>query len=99
MSRCRLTYFGRLAADDVPAACVTVTVCPATVSVPVAGDEVMFRDAVNVTVPLPLPLAPPVTVSHVVLVRAVHVHPAVVLTLTEYVPAAAAIDIEVGVTV
>jgi hypothetical protein len=39
------------------AACVTVKVCPATVSVPARSAPLLTAMA-NVTVPLPLPLAP-----------------------------------------
>ena len=44
----------------------------------------------NETVPLPLPLAPPVTVSHPVLLVAVHAHPVVALTFVDDAPPAAA---------
>ena len=56
-------------------ACVTVKVWPAIVSVPVRGLVVGFAATAYVTVPLPVPLAPDVTVNHAgVLVVAVHVH-------------------------
>ena len=72
------------------AACVTVNVCPAMVIVPVRELVFGLDEALNVTVPLPLPLAPPVTVSQdVLLLTAVHAHPvaAVTPTLPVAVPA------------
>ena len=45
--------------------------------------------ALNETVPLPLPLAPPVTVNQAVLLVAVHAHPVVALTEVDDVPPAA----------
>ena len=45
-------------------ACVTLNVWPPTVNVPVRGAELAFADALKPTLPLPLPLAPLVTVSH-----------------------------------
>jgi hypothetical protein len=44
--------------------CVMVTACPATVSVAFRAAVVVFAVAVTLTVPLPDPLAPLVTVSH-----------------------------------
>jgi hypothetical protein len=55
------------------AACDTVKVCPAIVSVPVRAVPV-FAAAVNATVPLPVPDAPLVTVNHSAFARAVHAH-------------------------
>ena len=46
-----------------PAACVTVNVCPAMLDVPVRCAPV-FAAAVNVTLPLPEPDAPEEMVSH-----------------------------------
>jgi hypothetical protein len=82
---------------DDAAAWVTVTVSPATVSRPVAGEDVTFFEAKYVTVPLPDPLAPPVIVSQVVLLVAVQLHPVPAVTLTENVPPAAGMDCDVGV--
>jgi hypothetical protein len=53
------------------AACDTVNVCAPMVSVPVRAAPV-FAAAVNVTVPLPVPDAPAVTVSHGAFAAAVH---------------------------
>ncbi len=61
-------------------ACVTVKVCPPTLSVPVLACAVVFAAAVNVTEPLPVPLAPPVTDSHAAGVLAVHAQPAGAVT-------------------
>ena len=62
-------------------ACVTVTVWPAIVSVPVRGDVAVFAAIENATVPLPLPLAPDVMVSQASLLVAVQLQPAAVVTL------------------
>ena len=53
--------------------CVTVNVCPPTVSVPVRSPP-RFSAASNVTVPFPVPEAPFVIVSQGALALAVHVH-------------------------
>ena len=66
--------------EPVPA-CVTVTVCPAIVSVPVRVPDVVFASTLYVTVPLPVPLPPPVTVIQpVLLLTALQAHPLVVVT-------------------
>jgi hypothetical protein len=44
--------------------CVTVTACPATASEPTRAAGSVFAAAVYWTVPLPVPLAPVVIVSH-----------------------------------
>src|SRR5439155_7422077 len=65
-------------------ACVTVTVCPAIVSVPVRDAEPVFAAIELLTVPFPVPLAPAVIVIHAALLVAVHVQlvpDAVMLTL------------------
>ena len=62
-------------------ACVTVTVWPATVSVPVRGDVAVLAAMAKPTVPFPLPLAPDVMLSQEALLVAVHVHPVAVVTL------------------
>ena len=74
------------------AACVTVNVWPATVSVPLRGDVLVLADALKPTLPLPVPLAPLVTVSHPVLLTPVHVHPVGAVTFVEPVVLPAAID-------
>ena len=67
--------------------CVTLKLCPPIVSVPVRELVLLLAAALNATVPLPLPLAPPVTVSHdVLLLTPVHAHPAGDVTPVEPVP-------------
>jgi hypothetical protein len=56
----------------VPAACVTVTVCPPIVTVAVRANALVVSAAVSVTLPLPVPL-PGLTVNHPRLLVAVHV--------------------------
>ena len=75
------------------AACVTVKVRPAIVSVPMRAAPV-FAATVKPTDPLPVPLAPEVIVSHEgSLLVAVQVQPADVDTVTGVpVPPAAPID-------
>src|SRR3982751_6164651 len=64
-----------------PGVCVTVTVRPATVSVPVlAGPSVAATR--NATTPAPLPVLPLVMVSHGVPLSEVHAHPAPAVTGT-----------------
>ena len=74
------------------AACVTVNVLPAAVSVPVRIVPAVLAATVNATVPFPDPDAPPVTVIHVLLLVAVHAHPAAVVTALLPVPPAAGSD-------
>ena len=50
------------------------------------GCVVVLAVALNVTVPLPLPAAPPVTVSHVMLLTAVQVQPLMAVTLVDQAP-------------
>jgi len=49
------------------------TVSPATVKVPLRGEVVVLAATAYVVVPLPVPLAPELRVSHEVAVDAVHV--------------------------
>jgi hypothetical protein len=58
-----------------------VTVWFAMVNVPVRAAPV-FAAALIETPPLPVPLAPPVIDNHDTLVVAIHVHPAVAVTVT-----------------
>jgi hypothetical protein len=79
------------------AACVTENVWPAIVSEPLRCVAFGFAAALNATVPVPLPLAPLVTVSHdVLLLTPVHAQPASVVTVVEPVPPAATTDWLVG---
>ena len=85
--------FDEIANVHPAAACVTVNVWPATVSVPLRGDVLVLADALKPTLPLPLPLAPLVTVSHpVLLLTPVQVHPVGAVTFVEPVVLPAAID-------
>ena len=52
-----------------------VTVCPATVKVPVLLDAVTSAETEYVTVPLPLPELPAVMEIHPALLTAVHAQP------------------------
>jgi hypothetical protein len=75
--------------------CVTVNVCPATVRVPVRSAPGLAA-IVNATLPLPLPDAPDVMVSHAALLAAVHAHPLAALTAIDVPappPAAAVCDV------
>ena len=77
---------------------VTVTVWPATVSVPTRCDVDVLAVALKVTVPLPLPLAPPLMVSHPALLVAVQVQPVAAVTVVVDDPAADVSVREVGET-
>ena len=70
-----------------------MNVWPAIVSVPLRGDVLGLADALKPTLPLPLPLAPLVTVSHpVLLLTPVQAHPVGAVTFVEPVALPAAID-------
>lgn len=65
-------------------ACVTVSVCPATVSEPTRCVVLEFPAALKPTDPPPLPVAPLVTVNHAVsLLTAVHEQPDGAVTVVE----------------
>lgn len=67
--------------------CVTVNVWPPIVTVPVRDCVAELAVALNVTVPPPVPLAPPVTVSQLVLLlTAVQLQPVPAVTLVSPVP-------------
>ena len=68
-------------------------------SVPERGDVAVFALAEKLTVPLPLPDAPPVIVSHDAPLVAVHAHASPALTPTDPVDAAALNDAEGAVSV
>ena len=68
------------------ATCVTVNVLPAIVSVADLPTVVTLAAAVNPTLPLPLPVAPLVIVTHDAPLVPVQLHPAVVVTATVPVP-------------
>ena len=60
--------------------CVTVTVAPATVNVPVRDDVEVFAAAAKVVLPLPVPVAPLLMESQAALLAADQVQPVVVVT-------------------
>jgi hypothetical protein len=66
----------------VQATCEMVKVCPAIVRVPFRGAAVVLGVPLNSTEPVPVPLAPDVTVSHVAVLVAVHGQDAEVVTVT-----------------
>ena len=76
------------------AACVTVNVWPAIVAVVVREVVAVFAATLSATVPLPLPLAPLVTVNHEAALDAVQAQPLndVTATLVDC-PAAAALKL------
>jgi hypothetical protein len=71
------------------AACVTVNVSPAIVSVPMRGPVVEFAAALKLTLPAPVPELPPVIESHPTSALADQAHPDMVVTVIEPVPPAA----------
>lgn len=77
---------------------MTVAVWPFTVTVAERLVVVVFVVAFNATVPEPVPVAPETTVNHDLLLVAVQVHPAFVLTVTFNAPPDADADCEVGVS-
>ena len=82
-----------------PVLCETVIVWPATVRAPVLAGPV-FAATVKAVEPVPVPLAPDVTVIHVTVLIAVHAHPAALVTFsTGPLPPAASIEALVGLTV
>ena len=79
------------------AAWETVNVWPPIVRVPVRALVFGLDAALNATVPVPVPLAPLVTVNHdVLLLTPVHAHPARVVTVVDPVPPLATTDWLVG---
>jgi hypothetical protein len=74
-----------------------VNVCPPIVIVPARVDAFVLAEALKLTVQVPLPLAPAVTVSQLVLLlTAVHAQPVAEVTVVEPVPPAATTDCDVG---
>ena len=78
---------------------MTVTVCPATVNVPVRAVPVVLAATLNVTEPMPDPLAPAVTVIQDVVVVAVQEQDVPDVTLSVRLLASASTAKLVGVTV
>ncbi len=66
--------------------CCTVNVCPAIVTLPVRDVVDGFSATEMLTVPLPVPLAPPVTVIHAALDVAVQEQFEALTTFTPVVP-------------
>jgi hypothetical protein len=77
-------------------ACVMVNVCPPIVIVPVCDEVFVLAVIEYPTDPFPEPLAPLVTVIQLLLLAAVHVQPAVLVTDTDPVVAAELTDTLVG---
>jgi hypothetical protein len=79
------------------AACVTVNVCPAIVSVPTRCEALGFEATLKFTAPFPLPVAPPVTVSHDgSLLAPVHAQPPGAVTVADPVLPVATMEAPVG---
>ena len=78
---------------------MTVTVCPATVNVPMREAPVVLAATLNVTEPMPDPLAPAVTVIHDVVVVAVQAQDVPDVTLSVRLLASASTAKLVGVRV
>jgi hypothetical protein len=96
----RLCDVGEMVSVQVMPAWVTVNVCPATVSVPVRDEVDPLAAKLKPTDPFPDPDAPDVTVSQpVLLLTAVHEHPAAAVTATVPVPLLDATLFDVGETV
>ena len=77
---------------------ITVTVTPATVSVPERPSALVLAAAVKSTLPLPAPVPPLVTVNQAALLTAVQEQPSPTVTATLLLPPAAAIDRLAGET-
>ena len=77
---------------------VTVTVCPATVSVPVRCVAAVLIATVKFTPPLPEPLAPLVIAIQLAAVAADHEQPEPDVTVTVYGLPVACAETDVGVT-
>ena len=78
---------------------MTVTVCPATVNVPVRAAAVELAATLKVTEPMPDPVAPAVTVIQEVVVLAVQAQDVPDVTLSVRLVAIASTSKVVGVTV
>jgi hypothetical protein len=86
-------------AHPVPDDCVTVTIWPATITVPVRADDPVLVATSNVTAPLPLPLPPDVIVMNEELLAALHAQPGEVVTVTVTGPPPAMTAGDSGLTV
>ena len=76
----------RLKGPQAAANCVTLKVCPPMVTVPVRGVPTVLAATVNDTVPLPVPVAPAVTVIQLAPLVAVRAQPVVPVTVTVAAP-------------
>ena len=83
---------------DVQAACVTVTLLPAIITLAVRAPPVLAA-TLNVTVPLPVPLAPEVIVIHPFVVELDQAQLPPALTVTDPVPPPVANVNDAGVAV
>jgi hypothetical protein len=83
----------------VAAACVTVNGWPPMLTVPVREVRAVFALTVSDTVPLPVPLAPELTMIQAAVLAAVQRHPVFAVTPTLAVPPAAAVLVLVGLMV
>ena len=92
----KLCDVGDTVNEHVAAACVTVTACPLTVTVPVRGDVEVFGAATRPIAPLPEPLPPEAIVSHVAVVDAVQVHPLAAVTPIDAEPPPTGTDCDEG---
>ena len=75
---------------------MTVNVCPPTVIVPVRGLVAGFAAILNVTVPLPDPLAPPVIVIQLTLLDVVQAQPVPAVIENDPLPPAAGAESDAG---
>ena len=87
---------GEIDGEHDAAACVTVKVAPAIVSVPVRLEATVFAATSKVTGPLSDPVAPLVRVIHDALLAAVQLQPVATVTVLLPPPAAAVKDWVVG---
>ena len=79
--------------------CVTLNTWPAIVTRPLRCVDAVLAATDIATLPLPMPLAPPVTVSHAAPLDAVHAQPVPAVTDALVVPPAAGAVNESGETV
>ena len=78
------------------AACVTVNTWPPTLTVPVREVRAVFAAMVSPTVPLPVPLAPELTIIQAAALAAFQAQPVPAVTLMLAVPPAAAVFVLAG---
>src|SRR5438876_464406 len=85
---------GEIVSVHMTPACVIAALLPPALIVPLRDVVEVFAAALNVTVPLPVPLAPAVIVIHASVVVAVHAQPVgdVIVTVPDPPPTATACD-------